>query len=198
MARIYRINSKTISSLEKLITLDSEYQNVQFNSSDALTLAIEYLFLEGYKIWENFLEAIFLSYSRYNDPISGKRPFPYLAPKTESHALDLLKLEKNYLDWTSPDNVVKRAEICFRSHSIITTPIKASMQDLRDAKKLRNHIAHSSEESERIFQNISRNRIGQKVKRPGVFLNKISPDSINNYNVYFLELFKTLVNSLSV
>lgn len=197
MPRVFRIYSQTDTALLELVSLDAEYQRISFSKTNALNLAIEYLFLEAYKIWENFLEDIFISYSRYNDPISGKRPYPFLQPKTEQHSLELLKLEKGYLDWTSPDNVIKRAEICFRNHAIITQPMKNAMSDLRQAKILRNYIAHASKESFRQFQNLSRNLIGKRVKRSGVLLNSPSTDGINNYNVYFIELFRDLVKDIS-
>lgn len=199
MPRIHSINSKADRELSKLITIEETFQRKLTSQRAALQLAVEYTFLSGYKIWENFLQQVFVSQSRFNDPVSGKRTFPYLAPKTEAHALGIIKLEKDYLDWTSPDNVIKRAEILFRNHCIITTPLKSSMQDLRDAKKIRNFIAHGGDEAKKPFDGVTQSRLSRKVKTAGEFL--LASPSNNatqpHYVVYYLHMFKTLVTLIS-
>jgi len=197
MPRVHTLEKSVSKKLRLLIELDTEYQAIKYKRREALGYCIEYTFLEGFKTWENFVENLFISHARYNDPVSGRRSYPFLAPKNEGHALELLTLERNYLDWTSPDNVISRAETCFRSHSVMTSPIKRSMQDLRDMKKMRNHIAHGSKETERIFKDLSRRRIGKVVSRPGDYLNQTSPDGINNYNVYYLDVLLSLVEEMA-
>ena len=185
MPRIYKIGKTASAKLRELIKLDSEYQTSGFKSKQALGYSIEYIFLEGFKTWENFVEDLFTSHARYNDPVSGKRSYPYLAPKTESHALELLTLEKDYLDWTSPDNILVRAKTCFKKDTVITTPIKRNLSALRDMRKIRNHVAHGSKESLRLFKDLSRRRLGIIVARPGDYLNKQSPRQ-NKYIQYFI------------
>jgi hypothetical protein len=197
MPKLSDLHSTYISKLARLIAIDKEYQAIQFSSVSVLNTSIEYVFLDGYKCWENFIEEIFISYTTYNKPISGKTPESFLKPTNEEHALDLLKLEKTYLDWTSPDNIIKRAEICFKSHQIITQPIQQCLSDLRDAKKIRNCIAHGSKESNRIFNGVCRQNLGKIFNSPGEYLNHSSPDKVNHYNIYYLNLFKNLVSLLS-
>lgn len=197
MPRVYALEKSASKKISLLISLDAEYQSKKYAKREALGYCIEYTFLEGFKTWENFVENLFISHARYNDPVSGKRSYPYLAPKNEAHALELLTLERDYLDWTSPDNVISRAEKCFRTHSVMTSPIKLCMQDLRDMKKIRNHIAHGSKETERIFKDLSRTRLGRLVSRPGDFLNQTSPDGVNHYNVYYLNILKDLVTRMA-
>jgi hypothetical protein len=198
MAKLSIVNSNYISRLDRLVLIDKEYQTLIFSHTNILNFSIEYVFLEAYKCWENFIEDIFVSYSKYNKPILGIKPGPYLKPKNEEHALDLLTLEKNYIDWTSPDNIISRAEICFKNSQMISDPIKLAVKDLRDSKKLRNCIAHGSKESIRIFDELCRSNIGTIGVSPGEYLNTISPDRINNYNVYYLNIFKDLVNQISL
>ena len=192
-----KVNTYYVARLDKLISIDKEYQQMKFSAPEILNLSIEYVFLEAYKCWENFVEDIFVSHSRYNKPISGVKPGPYLKPRDEAHALDLLKLEKDYIDWTSPDAIISRAEICFTNSQIVVDPIKLSIRDLRDSKKLRNCIAHGSKESIRIFGELCRSNVGMVGITPGEYLNKTSPDKINNYNVYYLNLYKKLLNAIS-
>lgn len=197
MPRIHIVNQRSIKELDRLLKIEQTYQATLSGKKPALVLTMEYLFLSGYKVWENFLEELFVSQSRYNDPVSGKRTFPYLAPKTENHALGIIKLEKDYVDWTTPDIVVTRAELLFQKHSIITRPIKASMSDLRDAKKIRNYIAHGSLESKRIFKKMALQRTGYNYNVAGEFLLHNAPSSVNYYCLYYLNLFKDLVNRIS-
>lgn len=197
MPRIHQVNSASIRELDKLIRVESQYQSNLVLKKEALELAIEYVFLSGYKAWENFLESVFVSQARYNDPVAGKRLYPFLAPRTEIHAHEILKLEKRYLDWTDPETVVSRAEILFRNSRFIADPIKSSMQDLRDAKRVRNHIAHGSGETLRLFHDLSVKRLGKKSKTAGEFLQAFPAHSSVHYAVYYLEKFKQLVNDIS-
>lgn len=197
MPRIHSVNRVTNRELDKLIGIEAKYQALLATHREALELSIEYVFLSGFKAWENFLESVFVSQSRYNDPVSGRRPFPYLAPKTEVHAGDIIKLEKKFVDWTDPGAVVSRAEILFRNSRIIADPIKSSMQDLRDAKRVRNYIAHGSGESLRLFQDLSVRRLGRKCKSAGEYLQAYPTGSANHYVIHYLEMFKDLANSIS-
>ena len=197
MPRIHAINKATIRDIDKLIAIEAMYQSSLSLEREALELAIEYTFLSGYKAWENFLESVFVSQSRYNDPVSGKRLFPYLAPRTESHARDIIKLEKRYIDWTDPEAVISRADILFKNGKIITAPIKSSMQDLRDAKRVRNYIAHGSGESSRLFQDLCVKRLGKKSKTAGEFLQSKPTGKTTHYAVYYLNKFRELVCNIS-
>jgi len=197
MPAIYDVKSAAIACLEQLMLMDQEYQRSGFSDVAILNACIEYVFLNGYKCWENFIEDLFISYSVYNPPISGITPNPYLNPLTETRALKLLKLEKPFMDWTSPDTIISRAEICFENHTIISEPLKRSIQDIRDAKRIRNCVAHGSKEAARIFNELCRSKLGITGITPGVYLNKTSPDRINNFNVYYLNLFKLLVEEMT-
>lgn len=197
MPRIHVINRKFTGDIDKLIDIERKYQALLSAEKNALELAVEYVFLSGYKAWENFLEQVFISQSRFNDPVSGKRVFPYISPKTESHAHEIIKLEKRYIDWTDAESVISRAEILFRNSRIITDPIKSSMQHLRDAKRVRNFIAHGSGESLRLFQDLSVKRIGRKSKSAGDFLQSIPTGSTEHYAIFYLFKFKELIESIS-
>ena len=191
-----QVKTQYIAQLDRLITIDAEYQRISFSSVDILHQSIEYTFLQGYKNWENFIEDLFISCSRYKGKVFGSQGGSYLKPVEDVHALNLLKLEKDFIDWTNPETIISRAEICFSNHQIITESIKLTIKDLRDAKKLRNCIAHGSKESIRIFNELCRNNVGTVNITPGQYLDTISPDRSNNYNVYYLLLFKKLINNI--
>jgi hypothetical protein len=197
MPRLHSVNRTTDLELGRLLKVESEYQSVLASNKQALSLSIEYVFLSAYKVWENFLEDIFASYCRFNDPVKGKRISPFLSPKSEAHAREIIKLEKAFVDWTSPDNVVQRAEILFKRHQIITVPLKSSMTDLRDAKKIRNFIAHGSAESLRVFKDLALNRTGRNFTRAGDFLLTFPSSSSDHYAVYYIKIFRKLVSHIS-
>ncbi len=197
MPRIHSVNRAIVREIDKLVAIEAKYQKSLALQRDALELAVEYVFLSGFKAWEKFLESVFVSQSRYNDPVSGRRLFPYLAPRTENHAHDLIKLEKRFVDWTDPESVASRADILFRNSRIITDPIKSSMQDLRDAKRVRNFIAHGSGESLRLFQDLSVKRLGKKASSAGAFLQSFPQGATTHYALYYLALFKDLACRIS-
>jgi len=197
MARPDKIASTTVQRLQKLLDNEATYQQKLSSSQPALKLAIEYIFLSGFKEWENFLELTFFSQSRFNTPIGRRRLAPFLKPKSLEHAKDLVQLEKDFLDWTTPDHVIKRAEILFKQSSLIVEPLKSNITMLRDVKKIRNYIAHGSSESERIFQALSVNRLGQKMQDAGDFLLARPAGQNNHYVVIYLEKFIELVKLMS-
>lgn len=197
MPRVFKLYTQSTKEIDKLLKIEAVYQKMLVKDKVSLQLSVEYIFLSGFKVWENFIEKVFISQSRYNDPVSGKRTFPYLAPKTEIHALNMIQLEKQYVDWTSPDHIITRADILFRSPQVITDPIKNSLQDLRDAKKIRNYIAHGSEESKSKFVNMARSRTGRIYCTAGEFLLGCPTGLPTHYALHYLNLFKGLVKDIS-
>ncbi len=196
MARPVSIGTKTVQKLNGVLRIQRTFQLELAVKPLALSLAEEYIFLSAYKIWEIFLENIFAAQSRYNDPVAGRRPYPFLSPRTEKHAIEIFCLEKEYIDWTNPDAVVERAEILFRDHRPITDPLKSNMQDLRDMKKIRNFVAHGSTESFKKFQNLTLSRIGAKSPSAGNFLLHAHVAG-NTYGIFYLELLKRLIRTIS-
>lgn len=197
MARIHRVGVKSVRELQRLAQLEAVFQNRLAHDRPALVLVEEYVFLSAFKIWEDFLENAFASLSRYNDPVAGRRTYPYLSPKTENHALEMIRLEKDFTDWTSPDVVITRAEILFRNHRVITDPIKSALSDLRDAKRIRNFVAHGSVESERLFRALAFNRTGKQLRTAGDFLLERPAGSANHFTLYFTSRFSALVNQIA-
>lgn len=197
MPRIHLVIRSTVKEIDRLIAIEAIYQSLLVAERDALDLAVEHIFLSGYKAWENFIESLFISQSRYNDPVSGRRLFPYLSPRTEAHAYDIIRLERRFVDWGDPEVIVSRAEILFRNSRTIGDPIKSSMQDLRDAKRIRNFIAHGSGESLRLFQDLSIKRLGRKSKSAGDFLQAFPSSAAPHYVIYYLTRFKELACKMS-
>lgn len=197
MPRIKSLSLSTKKSLSQLSSLEAKYQSLLSTDYDALCHASEYIFLSAYKIWENYLEGTFVSFARYNEKIGRIAPNPFINPATERQALEIIKLEKDFIDWTNPDFVVTRAGILFKNSQIITAPIATSIQLLRDAKKIRNYVAHGSSESKRRFKDMSRQRLSRNIDRAGEYLLATPAGNAVHFNLTYLNLFKSLVSQIS-
>lgn len=147
--KVSAVKADVIKQLDKLLRLDIDNQK-RFSGSVnryQLELLTETVFFYAYREFENFLEDAFVLFSLEKKSISGKKYSSFLKPKNFSHARELLQSGMQFLDWTSPDSVISRAEIYLVDGKPFKTPIASSLESLRDMKKLRNHIAHNSRES---------------------------------------------------
>jgi hypothetical protein len=117
-------------------------------------LLYEAIFLRLYRAYENLLENIFLSYLTGEPTIGGTQVQSHVIPIDRNHARALVTSSQPYLDWTSPQVVIKRAETYIIGGDPIRTAITTSQSHLQQAKKIRNHIAHNSTESGKDFNSI--------------------------------------------
>jgi len=158
----------------------------------------EGLFLDAFKNYEYTIEKLFIEAMLTREIIARKRFCSYVRPRNSNHAMDILLLEKDFIDWTNPESVIKRAEALFQNHSIITNCIKTNMQFLRDSKYVRNAITHSSEESIKQFNKVLNRYLGTKPvlrKTPGWFLNQLytsNPVGITKVMKHFLNSYYNL------
>ncbi|CAI8819830.1 hypothetical protein [Pseudomonas chlororaphis] len=117
-------------------------------------LLYEAIFLRLFRAYENLLESAFISYLT-GEPTTGGVPVrSHVTPTDRDHARALVTSSQPFLDWTSPPVVMKRAETYIVDGDPIRAAIAASQSHLQQAKKIRNHIAHNSTESEKEFNKI--------------------------------------------
>lgn len=161
-----------------------------------IELMVESIFFAGYRAYENFIREIFLLYC--SEKQSSKRPpaKSYLKPKNFEHTELLIKSSMPFLDWTAPDQVIERAELYLHDGHPIKLPYTTNLQQLRDYKKLRNHIAHNSLESEQQFERVVRANNGgiRPLQMPtsGQFL--MSPSRRVPGNYLLLDFFDLMKN----
>lgn len=117
-------------------------------------LLYEAIFLRLYRAYENLLENVFISYLTGEQTIGGIQVNSHVRPVNRDHARALVTSSQPFLDWTSPQLVIKRAEIYIIGGEPIRTAIAGSQSHLQQAKKIRNHIAHNSTESAKDFNTI--------------------------------------------
>lgn len=120
-----------------------------------------------------FLRNVFLLYVIGVQPGKRKLVRSHLVPRNRGHAEELIKSSMPFLDWSSPDILAERAAIYLRDGYPIVSVIQSHMEQLRDMKRVRNHIAHMSKESLNEYKKTLTRHfavIPMKIPCPGEFL----------------------------
>ena len=116
-------------------------------TANQLQLLMETVFFRAYRTYEHYIRDIFLLYCTGHSSKSGKAVTSFLNPRDVEHAEQLVKSSMPFVDWGSPDEVIKRAELYLDQGFPIKAPYTSRVAVLRDYKHIRNHIAHASTES---------------------------------------------------
>src|ERR1700741_689197 len=100
-----------------------------------LELLVESIFFASFRRYESFIGEVFILYTLEKQGSKRPKVKSYLKPKSFLHAEQLLKSSKEFLDWTSPDNVIERAELFLANGHPIKLPYTSYLQQLKDFKK---------------------------------------------------------------
>jgi len=201
--RVSAVQADINKELNRLLRLDSENQRRFSGSANMyqLELLTESIFFSAYRAYENFLEDTFVLYCLEKESVSGKKYGSYLKPKNFSHARELIQSSMTHLDWTSPDNVISRAETYLLDGEPFKTPVASSLESLRDMKKLRNHIAHNSRDSKGPYISVITKHyrtVPLKEPSPGKYLlemvSRSNPQKY--YLVKYIEDIKNVVTAI--
>ncbi len=170
-------------------------------SKRQLILLTEALFFSGYRAYENFVRDIFLLYCLEKRPRSGKKVSSYLQPKNFTHAEELIQSSMRFLDWNSPDEMIRRSELYLANGFPIKLPYSADKETFTDLRRLRNHIAHRSKESLEDYKKVLKKHyrtIPLALPEPGAFLLERDRRLPGKYKlqVYF-EFFKRVAHDLT-
>ncbi len=152
-----------------------------------VSLITENLFFSAYGAYESLIEDVFLLYTMEKKPLHGCKPKSYLKPNNFDHAANLIKSSMPFLDWTSTDVVIKRAELYLKDGYPIKDVITGNQAVLKDLKRIRNHIAHNSRESTGKYLTVLRNNLATvPVKSPKVGEYLLMIDRHNRPDYYFM------------
>ena len=163
-----------------------------------LYLLVETVFLRAYRTYEHYIRDIFLLYCTSQSTKSGKVVTSFLNPRDVEHAEQLVKSSMLFIDWDSPDMIIKRAELCLDQGFPIKAPYTSRVAILRDYKHIRNHIVHASTESLTNYSRVVGRYFGAPplpLPEPGEFL--LKPDKARKTN-YLLQTFLDTLDSLAV
>jgi hypothetical protein len=152
-----------------------EFRNARYRSirKKRIYLIVEISFLHLFISFEHFLEQIFCFYLCGCKTSSGYLPSSRgIQAEGYDHALDIIRQEKPYVDWSRWSEIINIARICFEYGEPFATALGGSLAQLEEMRKIRNRIAHSSQTSERAFQDLIRQKLGYNPKgmTPGRFL----------------------------
>lgn len=123
-------------------------------------LIFELAFLKIFIAWEQFLEDTFARYVCGASSLSGKKPRRNVTVRYLGRALNIIYGNQSYADWTSVDVVIDRANRFFNQGEPYTTPLQSATAELRNMKKIRNHIVHHSKKSREDFNTLLVNTYG--------------------------------------
>lgn len=192
--KISAVHKQAILEFDRLLRLDQENQTRFPKNITKLQLEIltEAVFFYSFRAYENFLEDSFVLFTLGKKSLSGKKYKSFLKPKNFHHARELIQSDMSFLEWTSPDNVISRAELIFSDDGApFKLPISSSRQSLRNMKVLRNHIAHNSRVSNEKYRKlitIYNNGVSPlNFPSPGKHL--LSTVSRQNPTIYYLKKY---------
>ena len=163
-----------------------------------MLLMTEAVFFAAFRTYEQFLRNVFLLYCCGIQSSGRKLVRSFLHPKTIQHAEKLLKSSMPFLDCSSPDTLIERAEAYLKDGHPLKISISTNLDSLRTLKKVRNHIAHMSTESMAEFKKVLKTHYGTiplKLLRPGEFLllpSKHDPTS------YYLRSYMDLMEDIAL
>jgi hypothetical protein len=166
-----------------------------------IELLAETVFFYSFRAYEGFIREIFLLYCMEKQPVKKPQVKSFLKAKDFEHTESLIKSSMPYLDWTSPKTVIERAELYLENGHPIKLPYSVNLQPLTEFKKIRNHIAHNSIESQSDFNKVVKNYYGVIpviIPSPGQFLLLSSKKKNINYILLdFFDLMKKISADLT-
>jgi len=164
-----------------------------------LHVLTEAIFFAAFRAYEQFLRNVFVLYCCGVQPSRRRLVRSYLKPKTLKHAEELVQSSMPFLDWSSPETVVQRAETYLEDGYPVKDVIAPNLEPLRDLKRLRNHIAHMSKESYVEYRKTVMRHYGTvplKVPRPGEFLLLTPRGSTSYYLSGYFQVIESVAAQL--
>lgn len=160
----------------------------------------EGLFFGAFRQYQQFLAETFLLYSTGKFKFGRKHVKSYLEPRDRKHAELLIQSSMTFLDWSSPETVLERAELYLKGGFPIKQALISHRELLIDAKRIRNHIAHLSKESRAAYHKTLKRHysvIPLNAPRPGEFLllpSRTAPDQY--YLLYYFAMLETVAKQM--
>lgn len=193
-----------LRSLRMLDAVNQRQFSAGVNRKASLTkvqlhVLTEAIFFAAFRAYEQFMRNVFILFCCGVQPSRRRLVRPYLKPKTLKHAEELLQSSMPFLDWSSPDSVIERAETYLEDGYPIKDVLSANIDSLRDFKRIRNHIAHMSKESYIEYLKTVKRHYGTvplRVPRPGEFLLLTRRGSRSYYLSDYLQLIENVSKEL--
>ena len=190
--------------INKLQSFDHDnnlhYNNLQLTINQ-LELMAEAIFFAGFRAYEGFIRELFILYCLGEQPLDTNTlpPVVYASPTCFTHAESMIKSSSRFIEWNNTDEVILRSETFFEDGHPVKIVYTTHKQELENYRKLRNHIAHNSPESEDQYKKIIRTYFNGVIPPliPSVGHYLLLSSRINNTNYILLDFFDTM-NSISL
>ncbi|GAJ15780.1 unnamed protein product [marine sediment metagenome] len=145
-----------------------------------------------YLAWEDFLEESFVRYLCGAQTASRYSPKCYLKPKSLSHALDMLRQHRRYIDWTDASFIIQISNLYFEEGKPYTRALNPILSDLKYMNIIRNSIAHRSESARINLDNATRDLLGYRPIKlsAGLLLETIAPGKTQTLFDVYLDIIK--------
>jgi len=206
--KVSAVHSDFVRELDRFLRLDSQNQQryragpgrpgPATLSKSQMILMTESIFTKAFSHYELFLEELFILYTREKLTIGGKRVGSYIFPRDAAHARDMLKSSMPFLEWNSPDNVIRRCETYLAEGNPIKLSITTHSSRLQTMRVIRNAIAHRSSEAATKYNNIVRSELRAsplRILEPGEFLLMADPNNAPSYFlITYLEILRNVAN----
>jgi hypothetical protein len=127
------------------------------SDDETADIALEALFLRMFTIYEERLERLFLHYVTGGQSISGIGAHTFLSITDERLAKRLVRAGYNFLSWSKPAEVRTMASNYLDRGWPFVDMLGISTETLSDCTKIRNRIAHRSDEAQSHFSAVQRN-----------------------------------------
>ena len=138
----------------------------------------ESAFFAAFRALENFVEECFILYTMGKRNIGNSTAKTYILSRDYERNRRIIKSGNHYLDWNTPERVIERAELFLKEGEPVKRIFQSNADVLRRMKRIRNHIAHNSDESNSDFRKVVRHELGAlPVRFPsaGEFLDMRTP-----------------------
>lgn len=139
--------------------MDAAPSNAESSNHQADTYA-EALFLRAFTAYENDIEKLFLHYVTGGASLKGLKANSYLRVTDETLARKLTRAGWRFLSWSKPQHIRDTAENYIENGWPVSDMMNAKSQELSDCERVRNRIAHNSDESRSAFNVVQRNLFG--------------------------------------
>ena len=145
---------------------------------------------------DTLAEGIFLrEFSSYE----GRKANSYLSTSDLSIARDITRGGSRFLSWSNPERIRDTAKLYIENGWPICDTMNGASHDLRDCERIRNRIAHKSDESLSAFNDVQRNLLGTErifPLTPGQLLRMRKP-KLRKLNIgYYIDVMNRAVSMI--
>jgi len=167
-------------------------------SADIHSCVIDGAFLTLFMAFERFLEFSFLCYMMGQSGLNGNAFTRYVSPLNEENALNMIKGNSKFADFTNRDTIVRLANNFFDAGGTYTY-LNSISGDFEEMKKIRNAISHVSIESEKAFRGLVRTKIGSLPPNinSSAFLNMIVPGTSTTFFIHYKDIVVSAIDNIS-